>query len=1255
MTYAQPNDTTGTITNYHADCHSGDGGTEGTNDYATPDGSASPITVTGLTNGSHYTCTITATDGTGASDPSPASNSVLVAGLPDAPAAPGVTAASSQVTVTIGTAPADNGSAITGYTANCTSSDGGASGSNSSPGASPSPIVVAPLTNGDHYTCTATATNGIGTGSASSASASVLVSGAPGSPAQPTIVGSNSQVVVTYSAPADNGTTITGYSATCSSSDGGSPGTNSITGATATPITVAPLQNGKHYTCTVTAANGNGPGPTSPASNAILLGVPDAPAQPTVAASNAQIVVTFNAPANNGSAITSYSTTCTDGITPVTTIGPASPLTVAGLTNGHTYTCTVTATNGIGSGAASPASASAMPQRGCARPTGGTHDRGRQRPDRRHLHRTRQQRQHDHRLHRHVHRRHDLARQLEPRRGRDSDHRRRAHQRPHVHVHRHRDQRCRYRTGLDTLGVSAARAPERSGPTDDRSGQRADGRDVHDGCRQRHPDHRLHRHVHRRRHAGNRLDHRCNCGADHGHRSHQRPQLHLHGHRHQRHRHRTSVAGFRLGPRPRTPAAAPQPSALATSGQIVVTFTAPANNGSAITGYTAICTDGVSPATNSITGAAAAPITITGLTNGHSYTCTVTASNAIGAGLPSPASAAVAVGAPAAPAVSSVVATNGQIVVTFTAPADNGNVITGYGATCTDGVTPASALLAGAAAAPITVTGLTNGHSYTCTVTATNGNGAGPASVASAAAVPTAGAPAQPAPPTITTGNAQIVVNYTAPADNGSPITFYSATCTSADGGTSGLTSITGPTATPITVTGLTNGHTYTCVVSAINAVGSSPSSAASASAFVGLPSAPPQPTVAAGNAQIVVTFAAPNNNGSTITGYTATCTSGNGGVTGSTTGTASPLIVTALTNGASYTCTVAAANVFGPGPSSPASAAAVPSLVPASPAAPTVLFGNERVTVTFTPIVDVANPVTGYAATCTSLDGGTPGAKSGTTSPLVVTSLTNGKTYTCTVTATNIVGTSPPSPPSAGVVPAAAPAAPTLVSVTAGNAALTVSFSPNSNNGSAIIAFTATCTSANGGITGAASGPTSPLTVSQLNNGNIYVCKVAATNAVGASVPSATSQAFIVGQPAAPSILPVVSGPAPGLTGSLKVSFHPGAANAGAIMQYRATCIPVGSGVTRSNIGSSSPIIVSNVLSGHAYSCSVDRDQLHRHQRSFRLEERDGRYTRTAQRARRVEARARHRAAVLATGLERPPDHRLPGPLHLQQRRRAE
>src|SRR5512135_1361867 len=68
-------------------------------------------------------------------------------------------------------------------------------------------------------------------------------------------------------------------------------------------------------------------------------------------------------------------------------------------------------------------------------------------------------------------------------------------------------------------------------------------------------------------------------------------------------------------------------------------------------------------------------------------------------------------------------------------------------------------------------------------------------------------------------GNAQATVSFTAPASNGgSAILLY--TVTSSPGG---LTA-TG-TASPITITGLTNGTAYTFTVTASNAVGAGPAS----------------------------------------------------------------------------------------------------------------------------------------------------------------------------------------------------------------------------------------------------------------------------------------------------------------------------------------------------------------------------------------------------------------------------------------------
>lgn len=68
-----------------------------------------------------------------------------------------------------------------------------------------------------------------------------------------------------------------------------------------------------------------------------------------------------------------------------------------------------------------------------------------------------------------------------------------------------------------------------------------------------------------------------------------------------------------------------------------------------------------------------------------------------------------------------------------------------------------------------------------------------------------------------------------------------------------------------------------------------------------------------AGNAQATIAFNAPLGSGpSPITGYTATCTAG--ALSGVTTASSSPLIVSGLTNGKSYSCSVRALSAAGPG-----------------------------------------------------------------------------------------------------------------------------------------------------------------------------------------------------------------------------------------------------------------------------------------------------------------------------------------------------
>ena len=124
------------------------------------------------------------------------------------------------------------------------------------------------------------------------------------------------------------------------------------------PITVTGLTNGDSYTFTVTATNAIGTGPASGASSPVtpvtVPGAPDRMSRATRGQHLGQRQL-HRAASNGGSAITGYTVTATDPTTPAnggqTATGTTSPITVTGLTNGDSYTFTVTATNGVGTGA----------------------------------------------------------------------------------------------------------------------------------------------------------------------------------------------------------------------------------------------------------------------------------------------------------------------------------------------------------------------------------------------------------------------------------------------------------------------------------------------------------------------------------------------------------------------------------------------------------------------------------------------------------------------------------------------------------------------------------------------------------------------------------------------------------------------------------------------------------------------------------------------------------------------------------------
>ena len=312
------------------------------------------VTVSGLTNGQPYTFAVRAVNAVGGGDAATVTATPVT--TPGAPQNLSWAPGDGQVTLTWDAPSSDGGSAITRYEYAIDDSgtwiDAGLDLQETVPG----------LTNGQPYTFAVRAVNAVGGGDVATVTATPVTT--PGAPQNLSWVAGYEQVTLNWDAPAsDGGAAITGYEYAID--DNGTW----IDAGTDRRVTVSGLTNGQPYTFAVRAVNAVGGGDAATVT-ATPVTTPGAPQNLSGVPGNAQVTLSWDAPASDGgSAITGYEYAIDDNGTWIDA-GTDRRVTVSGLTNGQPYTFAVRAVNAVGGGDAATVtivSADPLPQAWLAR------------------------------------------------------------------------------------------------------------------------------------------------------------------------------------------------------------------------------------------------------------------------------------------------------------------------------------------------------------------------------------------------------------------------------------------------------------------------------------------------------------------------------------------------------------------------------------------------------------------------------------------------------------------------------------------------------------------------------------------------------------------------------------------------------------------------------------------------------------------------------------------------------------------------